>query len=148
LFFENKRAIIADLFLITSNQTNMKHFITPAEAQKLTSNFRNYREKMVRDEFDGPRTLPLCETFDRKAFDSLLAQPGCASVRIYLGMDEGNEVKLIAVGVNENGQDILPDATLTTDFTVETGIIVEEGARCPENCPEESYLNTDNRNAG
>lgn len=124
----------------------MKHFITPAQAKKLTHNFRHNRERMVRDEFHGPRTLPLCETFDRKAFDDLLAQPGCTSIRFYFGMDEGREVKLIAVGVNEKGQDILPDANRTADFSTETGMIVEDGARCPEYCPEDSYLNTDDKN--
>lgn len=126
----------------------MKHFITPAQAKKLTRNFRGNREKMIKDQFKGPKTLPQCETFDRKAFDALLAQPGCVSVRIYLGMDTGNEVKLIAVGVNEKGEDILPDAARTSDFTTETGVIVEEGARCPDDCPARSYLNTDDQNPG
>ena len=121
----------------------MKHFISPGQAKKLTRNFRHNREKMLKDEFKGPKTLPVCETFDRKAFDELLAQPGCASVRIYFGMDERREVTLIAVGVNEKGQDILPDAARTGDFTTETGIIVEEGQRCPEFCPDDSYLNVD-----
>lgn len=124
----------------------MKHFITPGQAKKLTKNFRGKRERMVRDEFRGPKTLPLCETFDRAAFEALLAQPGCQSIRIYLGMDEGHEVKLIAVGVNEKGQDILPDASRTADFSADSGVIVEEGQRCPENCPEASYLNTDEEN--
>ncbi len=87
--------------------------------------------------------MPTCETFDRAAFDALLAQPGCTGVRIYLGMDDENQVKLIVVGVNEKGCDILPDAQRTTAFSTQTGIIIEDGARCPEHCPEESYLNTD-----
>lgn len=124
----------------------MKHFIPLDQAKKLTKNYRHKRERMVRDEYRGPKTLPICETFDRAAFDALLAQPGCTSVRIYLGMDEGHEVKLIAVGVNEKGQDMLPDANITADFTAETGLIVEEGARCPEECPADSDLNTDDSN--
>ena len=124
----------------------MKHFITPGDAKKLTYNFRHSRERMIRDEFNGPKTLPVCETFDRAAFDTLLAQRGCAFVRIYLGMNEGREVKLVAVGVNEKGQDILPDVSRTLDFGAENGVIVEEGERCPENCPEDSYLNTDDNN--
>ena len=124
----------------------MKHFITPAAAKKLTRNFRHNRERMVRDEFRGPKTMPLCETFDRAAFDALLAQPGCTSIRFYLGMDEGHEVKLLAVGVDEKGHDILPDAERTAEFGTETGVIIEEGQRCPENCPETSYLNTDDTN--
>ena len=124
----------------------MRNFITPAQAKKLTRTFRHNRQRMVKDEFRGPKTLPLCETFDRAAFDALLAQPGCTSVRIYLGMDEGHEVKLVAVGVDEKGHDILPDAERTADFGVESGVIVEDGKRCPEDCPESSYLNTDDAN--
>jgi hypothetical protein len=125
----------------------MKHFITPGQAKKLTKNFRQKRENMVRDEYRGPKTMPLCETFERAAFDALLAQPGCTSIRVYLGMDEGHEVKLIAVGVNEKGDDILPDANKLSDFAVETGLIVEEGSRCPEYCPSSSYMNTDETTA-
>ena len=124
----------------------MKHFITLDHAKKLTKNFRHKRERMVSDEYRGPKTLPLCETFERAAFDALLAQPGCTKIRVYLGMDEGHEVKLIAVGVNEKGQDILPDVNTLADFSVQTGFIVEEGARCPEECPEDSDLNRDDLN--
>lgn len=124
----------------------MKHFITLEQAKKLTKNYRHKRERLVRDEFRGPKTMPLCETFDRAAFDALLAQPGCAKVRIYLGMDESHEVKLIAVGVNERGQDILPITSKTADFSTETAVILEDGARCPEECPEDSDLNTDDMN--
>lgn len=126
----------------------MKHLITPEQAKKLTRTFRQNRDRMVRDEFRGPKTLPKCETFDRAAFEALLAQPGCAQVRIYLGMDEGHEVKLLVVGVNEKGQDMLPDAERTTDFGTENGVIIEDGMRCPDNCPEESYLNTDEQTTG
>ena len=121
----------------------MRNVITPEQAKKLTRNFRRNRDKMLRDEFKGPKTLPVCETFDRAAFDALLAQPGCTQVRIYLGMGDRHEVKLMAVGVNEKGQDILPDASRTADFGAENGVIVEDGQRCPEDCPEDSYLNTD-----
>ena len=116
----------------------MKHRITLDQAKKLTKHFRDEKEKVIKDNFKGKKMLPTCETFERTAFDQLLAQPGCTHVRIYLGMDEDKLVKIIAVGVDENGHDILPS---DNELTRELGVIVEEGQRCPDYCPPTSELN-------
>jgi hypothetical protein len=118
----------------------MKHRITLDQAKRMTKHFRNEREKVIKDEFRGKKMLPTCETFEREAFEQLLRQPGCTHIRIYLGMDEEKQVKVIAVGANEKGEDILPtDNELTSDF----GVLVEEGQRCPDYCPPNSELNYD-----
>jgi hypothetical protein len=110
-----------------------KHLITLAEATAMTKNYRNMRENILDNSFRNKNILPLCETFDRDAFDAILAQNGCTGVRLYVGMDDNDLVKMIAVGVNAQDQDILA----TTD-----PVIMEVGSRCPPQCPVSSTLNS------
>jgi hypothetical protein len=82
--------------------------------------------------------LPICETFKRNAFDDLLSQDGCVGIRFYLGMDDEFKVVLVAVGVNENDEDMLP---VSEDFLTDENKILENGYRCPTTCPPPSVLN-------
>ncbi len=118
----------------------MKHSIPLDVAQKMIGHFKKERERVVKDEYKGKKTLPTCETFEAEAFAALLKQPGCVKVRIYLGMDEEKLVKMIAVGVNEKGEDILPD--INQKSLNGAGVILEEGQRCPDVCPPTSTLNS------
>ena len=101
----------------------------------------------MKDEYGDKPTLPVCETFDRDAFEELLAVEGCVSIRAYFGMDEELNVKLIFVAVNDKEEDILPqlqtlpegDTTMLA-AAADTTPIVEEGRRCPEDCPPPSGL--------
>lgn len=110
-----------------------KHLITLAEAEEMTKTYRALRERIIDISYRGKDALPICETFDRDAFDDILAQNGCVSVRLYLGMDNTQKVKVIAVGVNAQDEDMLPN----TDPE-----IMERGQRCPTICPPASSLNS------
>lgn len=108
------------------------HRIPLEEAIDMTSRYRSGKETILAEDFRGKNILPLAETFDRAAFDALLAQEGCASLRIYYGMKEDSSVHLIIVGADGEGADILPaDA-----------VIIEEGKRCPPDCGVASPLNS------
>jgi hypothetical protein len=79
-------------------------------------------------------------------------------VRIYYGMDDTLGLHAIIVGVDAQNRDILPAATTSTTLssstlstatttedgvtTDETGIILDEGIRCPPTCPPPSDMNT------
>lgn len=116
-----------------------KHFIDLAKAKKLTGKFRQKKKEVLSDKYKDKNVLPTCETFDRLAIDALLQQPGCAGIRIYLGMDDKDEVNLVLVGVNEKGEDMLPSGT---DSVAAEPQIVDNGTRCPTECPSSSPLNT------
>lgn len=120
------------------------HFISLPQATALTARYRAYREAILADLYQGQNILPLSETFDRQAFDFVLAQPGCSAIRAYYGMDEDYRVHLVVVGVDAEDRDILPVATLrrTDEEEEETGII-DRSIRCPEFCPPSSGLNSD-----
>lgn len=126
--------------------TKTKHSITLEQAKKMTKKFRDDKKLVIKDEYHGKHIVPTCETFERMAFDELLRQPGCVSVRAYYGMDDDKKLHLIFVGVNDKNEDILPapSANIAQDAaSLEgDGVILENGARCPTECPPVSPINS------
>lgn len=114
----------------------------------MTQRYRENKGRILRKEFEGRDLLPISETFNREAFDRLLAQPGCRGVRIYFSMDDAMQLRAIIVGVNERQEDILvSSSTLSTtestelaattvngEVVTEAGEIIEEGQMCPPEC--------------
>lgn len=119
----------------------MNHFISLAEAIDLTSRYRAQSDTVLQPAYQGQGLLPLSESFDRSAVDALLAQAGCAGLRIYGGMNEQLEVHAVLVAYDGNGADILP-STSAASLTTEEDVILENSLRCPPTCPIESLLNS------
>jgi hypothetical protein len=118
------------------------HFIPLDQAIAMTTTYRNNREIVLSPDYRGKDILPLSETFNRAAFDKLLASTGCEGLRIYYGMDQNLQIHAVIVAVNADNQDILPpSATSTTVEGSGDDVIVEEGQRCPPICPDPSPLN-------
>jgi hypothetical protein len=111
----------------------MSNFINLDQAIALTTQYRSQKELMLIPELRGKGILPICETFDASAFNTLVGEPGCVSIRVYLGMDQDLKVRVLAVGVNEQGEDILPAAGSARALD-DGGHIVEDGQRCPDIC--------------
>ena len=107
----------------------MSQLISRQKAIEMTSLFQKEKENILDPDFRDRNILATAETFDRADFDKVLSQPGCVSVRIYYGMDDGLKVHAIIVGVNDKREDILPEMDSDED-----GSIVEEGTRCPPTC--------------
>ncbi len=117
----------------------MSNFIPLSQAIEMTRRFREEKELILIPELRDMGILPICEAFDRGAFEALLAKPGCASIRTYLGMDPDLKVRLISVAVDAKGNDILPSGAGASAQTGDD--IVEDGFRCPTTCPPPSPLN-------
>lgn len=115
------------------------NLITLSQAIDLTTQYRGDKETILATGYKSAGILPMCETFARSAFDTLLAQSGCESVRAYFGMDSSLKVSVLFVGVDSDGADIVGDGKSEED----TSVIVEEGFRCPTTCPPSSVLNQD-----
>ena len=118
----------------------MSHFIPLTEARQMTALYRNNREAILQPSYQNQALLPLSETFDRAAFDTVLAKSGCTALRIYYGMDESLKVHALIVGVDANGQDLIPADVSAATATDED--IIEHGVRCQEICPTSSLLTT------
>ncbi len=113
------------------------HSITLTKAIDMTSRFRSGVSTIL----DSSYQTALCEseTFNISDILSLLQSQGIAGLRLYYGMEEDYSVAAILVGVDEEGNDILPDSSKTDDLT---SLIVDQGLRCPNSCPSNSPLNS------
>lgn len=103
----------------------------------MTTVYRNQKDNILKEDFRGINILAIAETFDRAAFDAILSEKGCTSLRIYFGMSDDLKIHSIIVGVNANNEDMLPSETNVTNASS----IVEAGIRCPTVCGPNSPLN-------
>ena len=71
------------------------HRIPLAAAAALTRRFREQDPKAER-----------AGMFPREVYDRILAQKGCAGIRIYYGRDENGKMALVLVGIDANGNDM------------------------------------------
>lgn len=120
------------------------HHISRKEAIEQIGRYKKDKNKLLADAYKHKNVLPTCETFARSAMEDLLAQPGCAYIRVYYALNEKDDVHLVLVGADKDGRDIVP-ATDTTMALLSTsgdeGVIIENGVRCPSDCPPPSPLN-------
>ena len=115
----------------------MSHSISLSDAAAMTSLYRDERENILGEDYKNSNILPICESFSKAAFQNIINQTGCNGVRIYYGMTTDLKIHSIIVGVNANGEDMLPSDPNVTD-----GEIAENGNRCPDLCPPNSPLNS------
>lgn len=122
------------------------HRIPLDKAKEMARRYLAKKKEILKPEYAGQNILIDCETFNRDAFDSILAQKDCAGIRIYFGMDENSSLRAIIVGVNSKNQNILPQSmvspTPTASISADSlagpdpdGYIAEDGVICPPNCP-------------
>ena len=105
-------------------------FITLAAAKEMTARFKENLSDMLTTDYQD--SLPYIETFDADKIQAVLNQTGCVQFRGYLGMKEDKSVCMIFVGVDATGEDIVG---LLNEADEPTDVIVEDGKRCPPNCP-------------
>ena len=117
----------------------MSQLISLQQAIDMTTLYRAQKENILAPGYKDQNILAICETFDRSVFDTVLAQEGCAGLRIYYGMDTSLKVHAIVVGVNDKDEDMLPPESIQAGGG--EGSIIEDGNRCPDLCPPVSPLN-------
>lgn len=112
--------------------TTTNHEISLQQAIDMTSQYRQKR----------PPDFPICETFEKDAINTLLSVAGCAFLRIYYGMKADGLVDAILVAADASGKDLLPAASPSAAVTTDEPVILEDGYRCPDDCPVASALNS------
>ena len=112
------------------------NLISLNEAISLTKRYRENKRQILAEEYRDMDVLAIAETYDREAFDKLLATPGCTGVRVYYGMSADTQVKAVIVAVNAQNDDILP-----TNAAGDV-VILDQSWRCPPSCPAASPLNS------
>ena len=121
------------------------HRILLAKAKEMTLRYREHKDSILKDEWAGKNILPVCETFTKESFDSFFSNPQCKGIRLYYGMSNDMQVHAIIVGVDDQDRDMLPkdgsSLLRAGSDSDEDPPILEEGQRCPEECPPPSDLN-------
>lgn len=130
-----------------NGQPNL-HRIPLAKAKDMTLRYQQNRNAILKDEYAGKNVLAICETFSKESFDAFFTNDQCKGIRIYYGMNSDMLVHAIIVGVDDQDRDMLPvgsssllRATADGDGDDEDPPILEEGHRCPEECPPPPGLN-------
>jgi hypothetical protein len=97
------------------------HKITRAEAEEMTKKHRQGSPGGGSEK---------AHMFPRDVFEALLKDPKVRGIRLYHGRNNNNETSMIAVGVDENGDDLLD------------GDIFDRGFPCPPVCGGGNSLNS------
>lgn len=92
-----------------------------SSAADLTKNWRDNRP-----------TFPRGFYFSKTCFDQLLTQGGCVGIRTYCAESATGEMKMVMVGVDSNGDDILGSTPLVMDYA----------EPCPATCSSANSLNS------
>jgi polyphosphate kinase 2 (PPK2 family) len=88
-----------------------KHEIALSEGLQLVANFRKNSQ--------APKNQG--GSFERGAFEKILAQPGCEKIKFYWARENG-KFTVVLVGVDAAGKDMI------------SGSIMEKSGDCPPNC--------------
>ena len=120
---------------------NDPHYISLQDAAALTA---RWRQNLPSGALNGGR-------FDRIAFDNLLSQPGCAGIRIYMGMDlpgSNNNPSLwtfVLVSTDADGNDMVGAGSALSPRGAAAGSggdTEEHPYVCPPVCGATSPLNS------
>jgi len=91
-----------------SNGLNaIDHTLPVMDGLRMVDNFIANRETMLSQAFQGNNTLPVSETFNLKTIQDLICQYPAVGFRVYLGLDDNNQVRIILVGADSDGKDII-----------------------------------------
>jgi hypothetical protein len=86
----------------------------------------NYREKNPGDTKG--------HFFGFEIIQQILNEAGCVGIRMYYGIDENGKKQIMLVGVDSDGENIIPNGE---NFLDGEGIVADASWPCPDYCPEE-----------
>ena len=121
----------------------INHFIPKDAAIEMNKKYEDFRIKLDKEKPKlpfVPPTLPLAITYNKQALIDLFAQDGCVAFRVYPGVNKAEQLALIFVGVDAEGNNILGATTSALSATTiepdedgagSGGILVDEGQMSP-----------------
>lgn len=110
----------------------INHVITTTQAVTMTQRFNTNADSLRQGHLAAVSgLLPFHETFNLKAIDDLICQPNTIGLRVYLSMDENRKLRLVLVGVDPEGNDLISRSIsgLPADRTGE--VAIDAGQRWP-----------------
>lgn len=130
---------------------NTKHEISAELASVMVKRFGRFNTKLRKAGKTGS-TLPVetpgfpnCLTFNRAAIYRLMKVPGCVGIRCWLAINNKQEFRLVIVGVDEQGENMLASAAGDsskdlTSMTVDEILVLDEGQASPPYPPKGGEL--------
>jgi len=102
--------------------------VTESTYKEWTQNYRNERPADLRAHFFGWRIVR-----------QILAEKGCVGLRAYYALDDSGVQQLLLVGVNANGENLLPSSNAQGRVTDDDdgNIAADVSFPCPAACPPE-----------
>ena len=94
----------------------------PARDHRITLDEATGHTRRFREANTGPKSEKAAMFWRDGGLDELMAQKGCAGLRIYYGRDPGGAPSMVVVGVDAQGEDL------------SSGTILELGLPCPPWC--------------
>jgi hypothetical protein len=95
------------------------HIITLSEAETMTHAYQQDAQ------FQG---LTVACRIDNEAYQEVMSQSGCVSIRTYFALNAQGDLTIVAVGVDENGDDMT------------NGVLLNRAYDCPSECAPNSPL--------
>lgn len=95
-------------------------------AKKWTKNYRDKNPGDVKAHFYGKEHL----------LKILNEDPDCKGIRIYYGLDDSGNKKLVLLGASENQNNIYPQGQVEGKDATESTVL-DDGAPCPDSCPDD-----------
>lgn len=115
-----------------------KHHVEEATAASMIKKYQSFRTKMARAKnTEGPvppksPDLPIAITYNKKAIQRLLKQPGTEGIRIFPAINADNMLTLVLVAIDAAGETIKSSAVASKSTTPTPGTTtVDEGQMSP-----------------
>jgi len=127
-----KNSVVIEIPEDHSGLDKIDHFIPEEKIKQYQADFKIDVDSLAK--YYPSLLLPEAEAFNKRAILSLLKAPDCVGIRVYHGVKKGgrrDEVRVILVGVDSNGKDILisKGSVLVARITQDGGGI--ETGQCP-----------------
>ncbi|SNC67281.1 hypothetical protein SAMN06265337_1897 [Hymenobacter gelipurpurascens] len=110
------------------------------QASQWTRNFRNQNPG-----------APKGHCIKKSQLDAILGQPGCEGIRVYYGLDDAGNRKLVMVGIDADENDIISTTTTAALRTASSDVesadtasvsVATDFPPCPPCCSIENPLNS------
>jgi hypothetical protein len=114
------------------------HRIPLDQARAMVFRYNEQKAEILNPDLQPENILPVSETFRKDAIIAYLSKDFVHAIRIYYGMSENKEIHTIIVGVDKDGNDILPKPIIPGQPPTgddDDGEIFEDAQRCPSTCP-------------
>jgi len=127
------------------------HRIPLDQAKAMVFRYADNMDDILKPELEKQNILPISETFRKEAILEYFSKDFVDQIRIYYGMSEDLQIHAILVGVDKDGNDILPNTPLPPGHAHppggdgDDGEIFEDAVRCPSTCPPPGWPKLNSR---